>query len=51
MKMIRTCPKCKKEVELAKNLVKNTDDEEGDMIYELKCPHCNNRFQVIENND
>ena len=51
MKLIRTCPNCKNDVDLPKNLVKNTDDEEGDMIYEIKCPHCKVIFKIIENND
>lgn len=51
MKLIRTCPQCKKEVDLAKNLLNNVDDEEGDMIYQIKCPHCGNIFKIIENTD
>lgn len=51
MKLIRTCPECKKEVEMPQNIVSNVDDEEGDMIYTLKCPHCGNVFKIIENTD
>lgn len=49
--MHRTCPNCKKEVHLPENIVSNVDDEQGDMIYELECPHCKTVFDVIEDND
>ena len=51
MKMHRTCPHCKKEVDLPKNILSNVDDEEGDMIYKLKCPYCGTIFDVIEDTD
>jgi len=52
MKLHHTCPKCKKEVEMiAKNIIDNVDDEEGDLIYELHCPHCGNNFKIIVDND
>lgn len=51
MKMHRTCPQCKKEAELPKDILSTVDDEEGDLIYEMKCPHCETVFDVIEDND